>query len=274
MQSLPLALILCSSAVLAIDTQDVVNAASTVASTAQVDVPVLQPIVASGAHTGKYTGGETILVNGQKYLITYDSEIRANGRLNFTSFENAAAEGALSSSGKIVIDSLGQFGYTLDMNGRASYVNNILNVEGAIRAIGSQGDQKVDVAANGFLTCHKSNMTCTRVMGSYDVSIITNWLKYGGQGNVNGVAAVVNGNVAFGGAHTSQSAGSWQYVNNQIVWVPVQPVTGGVSTPTKETKTTTTMVKKPTSTPTVESGAGAIGASMMAVAAGVAAFFF
>ncbi len=267
MQSLPLALLLCSSTIMAIDTQDVVNAA---ASAQVVNPPNFQPIVTSGAYTGSFKGDQIIKINGQNYLVTYDSEIRTNGRLNFTSFNNVAAEGAFSSTGKLVIDSYGQFGYTLDMDGRAKYVNDVLNAEGAIRVTGKQGDQYADLAANGFLTCYKSNMTCTRVEGSFDATVVSNWLKYSGKGNVNGVVSVVNGNVVLSGSITDQGKGSWQYVDNQVVWVAKTDDTSATST---KTVTSSTASKKPTSTPT-DSAAGVVGTSMMAVVAGVAAFFF
>jgi hypothetical protein len=266
MQFLPLALILCSSAVMAVEPQEAINAA---ASSQIVNPPTFQPIVANGEYTGDFKGDQIIKINGENYLVTYDSHVAGSGRLNFTSFENVAAEGAFATSGKLVIDRFGTFGYTLDLAGRAKYVNNVLNAEGAVHITDHHG-QNVDIAANGFLTCYKSNMTCTRVEGSYDVSIVTQWLSYKGKGNVNGVASLVNGNVVFSGAVTSQANGSWKYVNGEVVWVPATTTTEEKKT---ETKATTTATKKPTSTPT-DSAAGVVGTSMMAVVAGVAAFFF
>lgn len=269
MQALPLSLILCSSAVLAADINDAIKAATTI----NVDgVPSVPATVTEGAYNGTFKGSEEITINGQKYVVKYDSLVAASGRLNFQSFENMQAEGAFMSTGKLVLDSFGQVSYYLAADGRVAFVNNVLNAEGAIHVVGDQGDQKVNIGAAGFLTCYKTNMTCTRVEGSYDVSILTNWLKYEGKGNLNGVSGLVNGNIAWSGSRTDQSQGTYQWVNEKIVFVPVDKKDETV-TKSKTTATSTTAARKPTSKPD-DNGASMVGNSILAVAAGVAAFFF
>jgi hypothetical protein len=266
MQVLPIALILCSSA-LASDAGQLINDANNaqISGIPQPDATKIQ----SGKMNEQYKGSQTLKINGQDYKVVYDSNVQANGNLDFKSFDNLVAEGALQTSGTLVIDSIGKVGYYLAMNGRVKYVNNILESAGAIHAVGDAGDQDVDISVNGYLTCHRSNMTCTRVYGSYDVSILTKWLKYANKGNLDGVASLVNGNVAFTGSHSSQEAGKYVWVGNELKWVPAE--TKDTPTATKSSTATTTAAAKKTTEP---NSAVSVGTSMMAVVAGVAAFFF
>jgi len=275
------ALILISSTY-ALEIQDAIN----YAANAKVDAPIPQVngTAFDGSYTNTFKGKESVTINGQKYTVNYDSYLGANGRLNFTSFNNmnldkveASAEGAVMSTGKFAIDSFGTVGYYLAMDGRVKYVNNILKAEGAIAASGDMGDEKVKIDANGFLTCDRITLTCSRVEGSYDVSILTQWLKYAGKGNLNGVAGVVNGNVVFTGSQTNQQTGSYMWDGSKVIWVSRGPKTAEkadntVPTTTKSNSATTTA--KPTPTQAPDSSATSVGTSMLAVVASIAAFFF
>ena len=256
MQTLPLALILCSSAVLAADVNDVIGLVETASITS---FPSTRAVEASGSTTQKFNEVGKVKVNGKEYTVRIDASVSANGNLDFKSFENFEADGSVSSNGKIVIDGLGSIAYFIGADGRIQYAKNVLQAEGAIDIVANEGSNKLRLAANGALVCNSEKLTCDKIVGSYDISILSQWLNYQGAGNLNGVAGIANGNLVYKGTVTSGD-GSWQYVNKQLVWVP------------SDKTATATTTKKPTSTPSND--ATTFGASALAAVAGVAALIF